>query len=284
MQYLRNYIRAKEQYENDSVNEQRIRNLIAQRQHQPRPVQNKHGITETIGAIGIIIMMAIPIAIGLFILLFIISITPLRDSPLGNFVATLLLDFSLVDNHPLIGLPLVLYFWGLIISLAWSLRNSIKKTKKNRQQYQVALEKHTQGLTDIPQLKRDLQTASARTAQSKQKLIALEQKNIIHPDYFYYAGRLLEYLEKGRADTLKEALNLLEKERADHDREFAQEERDYEMRKRLASMEASQAAALADIQEEAERATDAAATAAGLSAASAYLSWRTAEEQRKQNE
>lgn len=50
------------------------------------------------------------------------------------------------------------------------------------------------------------------------QLQRLRAMNVVHPKYLSSSRTLLSYLEEGRADNRKEAINLLEQERREDDR------------------------------------------------------------------
>ena len=156
-----------------------------------------------------------------------------------------------------------------------------KKAAKIR--YEKALIKYNQELPQLPQWNKRLHEVSIKVSQAEQELKALENKNIIHTSYLYDAKTLLGYFEKGRVDTLKEAVNLLEYEKEKTREYCAQIDRDYKMHKKLDNIAASQEAALSDIHDETARAADAAQDAAVWSAIGTILTASEIERQKKKD-
>ncbi len=159
----------------------------------------------------------------------------------------------------------------LAIPLAIAMCKDQKKGSVERfNSYQSALAERpalVQELASIPQQKQAIQS----------RLNQLSAKGILHHSYFVYADRLWWYFEQGRADTLKEALNLLEHDLA----EDARREDEREYRKEIRQIAKQQQDALSDIADETARVADAAQSAAAWSAAGTLLTAAEIERQKK---
>ena len=172
---------------------------------------------------------------------------------------------------------------GLILIGTLIISSNISDRKATKIRYKRELQKYNQELPQLPQWNKKLQEVSAKVSQAERDLNKLENKNIIHSSYLYYAKTLLGYFEKGRADTLKEAINLLEYENEKTREYCAQIDRDYKMHKKLDNIAAAQEAALSDIHDETARAADAAQDAAIWGAIGTILTASEIERQKKKD-
>lgn len=146
---------------------------------------------------------------------------------------------------------IISFILSFIISIWSSIDSTINAPKRNQelqQQYEKKLKK-------VPELQRKLEDAKQAESLAYQKVRSLEQQHIVADKYLSWASDLLQYLEDGRADSLKEAINLMEFE-------WNEEERMHELRRHNRQMEEAYARHTAVLEEEAARAADASERAA----------------------
>lgn len=106
-----------------------------------------------------------------------------------------------------------------------------------------------QEVRSLPSLRRNLAEVSQQRQSVQSRLRYLQSTGPLHPDCFADAEQLLWYFDTGRADTLKEALNLL-----DHDREEDDRRADArEFRREMQGAANQQQKTLNHISDEAER-------------------------------
>lgn len=176
---------------------------------------------------------------------------------------------------PIIALILAFPF-SLVLSIPLAV-SSLKSAKKNNRK--MCAEHKSKQKAELPLLEERLKKAHEKSEATHQQVQILEKKNILHPDYLIHASLLADYLEKGRVDTLKEAINLLEHELREAERDRLQQLHYQEMHRHAAA----QSAALQDIQAESGRAADAAEKAALWGAAATFIAASEAERQRKRD-
>lgn len=142
--------------------------------------------------------------------------------------------------------------------------------------------------------KTDSIIARAKYADMERKLWEVQEKETtllaqaakcatkmeLHPDYFPYAGNLIEYLKKGRADTLKEAINLLEQDIAEAERN----QREEEYRRKIQESAEMQENALRDIARQTRKTAAATENTARWSMISAVLAAHKLEEDRRRDD
>lgn len=130
-----------------------------------------------------------------------------------------------------------------------------------------------------PGFVKELADIQAKKQSIQLRLKQLASQGVLHPDYMYYTDKLWWYFEKGRADTLKEAINLLERDLDEEDRREAEKEYQNMMRKQVQQQQET----LDYIAGETGRAADAAQSAAAWSAAGTLLTAAEIERQRKKD-
>lgn len=136
--------------------------------------------------------------------------------------------------------------------------NAPKRNQRLQQQYEKNLEK-------VPELRRKWEAAKQAESLAYQKVQSLERQHIVAEKYLSWASDLLQYLEDGRADSLKEAINLMEFE-------WNEEDRMHELRRHNRQMEEAYARHTATLEEEAARAADASERAAEAAEEGAFWS------------
>lgn len=285
VQYLQSYVQARKQYEENAQMERDLNKEIQARRRAPQKASpEKAG-----NAVGPIIWQSVLLAIGLFILFYLIAGT----TSFGDWFEDSLAAFAeahaddavisyITGSQPLL-LLILFYLPALVLTVLFTLISRVRRAKRMQETYLHNVEVHQAGLKDIPRLENEQKIYAYRAMQARQKMTELESKGVLHPSYYEDAERLLEYLVKGRADSLKEALNLLEYDHRQARQEIDQMFRDAERQEQLERMARLQEDALSEMQDGVDRAADAAAKAAGFSAASAFYSWQTAERQRKRD-
>lgn len=127
--------------------------------------------------------------------------------------------------------------FSCIVVIALSIPIAIRISKKEKLSSIAEFEEYQQKLAGRPNLVHELEEV-----KSDKEVLILEadkmmETGILHPDYFPYTYELMEYLKKGRADTLKEAINLLEQDIADAERNQREQEFREEMRTRAETQE-----------------------------------------------
>lgn len=137
-----------------------------------------------------------------------------------------------------------------------------QRKEKYENEYRIAMENYEKGLTEIPDLEKQLQSNLPLLRTAQQNRDRLKQQNILPYAYSHCSRTLVRYLETGRADTLKEAINLYELElRQDEiyeeNRRHNQEmERQQHRQNQLAADALAEASRAADASEEAARNAD----------------------------
>lgn len=295
IQYLQSYISAKERYDSDVRNEENLRRQVNELRKKPQQLP-KLGVAGIVGfALGRLIATAFVAAVVALIIFVIFAfaatiidsiavfrgffaklgvvLEPIIQKLLVPLLKPIIRDITNAYGLLFILWLIIFYLPCFVVTGIREIVRQIRDSKDRKIRYANAMHKYEKGIAALPALESKLKDASQTAERSRWRLNAVIQKGVIHKSYLEYASTLLDYLQKGRADTLKEALNLLEMERSQIRSEIAMDEHNAEVQRKLDEMAARQSSALADIQDEAERATNAAATAAGLSAASAWFSW-----------
>lgn len=160
---------------------------------------------------------------------------------LGPIIGLLVIGF---------GISCVLGFFAVFIVL-FSDKDIPKRNAARKEEYAKR-----QAL--LPQLRMTYNLHLEKMRKAETKLMQMKKNAIISEKYLDYASDLLEFLETGRADTLKEALNLLHTE-------WHERERLHEMRRHHQAVEEENEQLRAELRrntEASERAADAAEDAA----------------------
>lgn len=152
---------------------------------------------------------------------------------------------------------------AFVLSIILGVHDKITTPKGNRQELAV----NEIRLKKIPRLEERIREAEKKQNIAQQELESLEKQNVVPKKYLTWAKDLLEYLENCRADSLKEAINLMEFE-------WNQEESLHELKrhnKRMEETYARHAAAMERSADASERAAEAAEEDAFWSKGSAFL-------------
>jgi len=157
---------------------------------------------------------------------------------------------STLNISIVIGSLIAFGFWGLLILAS---KDSIKKDSKNIIKYNKQVEYLHENIQQFEKNHVDIQEEYARRIYARD---ALRKKVGLHPDYCepWTIKGLIDVLEHGRADTLKEAINLYERESHQAQREL--EESRARIRQR--QLEEYKLQELRNIRSESSRAADAA--------------------------
>lgn len=152
---------------------------------------------------------------------------------------------------------------AFVLSIVLGVHDKITTPKKNK----LELAAHAERLKKIPRLEERVREAEKKQNIAQQELENLEKQNVVPKKYLTWAQELLGYLEDCRADSLKEAINLMEFE-------WNQEERLHELKrhnKRMEETYARHAAAMERSADASERAAEAAEEDAFWSKGSTFL-------------
>lgn len=164
--------------------------------------------------------------------------------------------FYIVNRHPVLFRSQCALISSSLLSAIFALLHIVHKGK-TLPKLNLNLEKeYEMNQKRLPELESQYKSSQAQVDNLLKKKHAMENQNIIPEDYLgpYSSGKLLEYFQRGRADTLKEAINLYEYESLQED--IAEENRQHNRR-----MEAHAAA----MEYEAQRNADASERAAAAS-------------------
>lgn len=269
IQFFRAYVQAEEQVTDVEHEKLYLEVQIKKRKEVPR-VNKAPGSTYAFAGVAsslIVGIFTIPIMAIIFLF-----------TPFDEFLLNLLSSVSLAVNHPFITRILLAYFVPVILMLPlWCF--VCNTSKEDKEKDIAAMEQYQKGLMQIPDLERKLQQIPSKMQSAQTQVQRLRNMNIVHPKYLPYSRTLLSYFEEGRADTLKEALNLFEHERREDARDEELENHYREMERQAAA----QTTALADIQDETSRAADAAQQAAAWGAATTIIVASEVERQRKKD-
>lgn len=176
-------------------------------------------------------------------------------------------------NHPIWTRILLAALISAIFS--YPLAKSIEKSVRSEDVKK--LEKYQEELEEIAELKSEIKRDTSIYQAAQARMQRLASQGVVHSKYLNYSSVLLNFLETGRADTLKEAINLLEIQ-------FRENSRDAERRAYYQAMQNqayAQAEALSEIYSETNRAASAAQSAAAWSAAGTLLTAAEIERQKK---
>lgn len=269
MQYLHDYIQAEEQVTNIEHEKLYLEVQLKKRKEPPEIVKTSTYIFAGIATTLLLAIFTIPVLPILFWL-----------TPLDDFLLNLFSSIPFVVNHPYITLLILAYFIPAILLFPFSYFICTQRTT-NGLTNEEAIEQYQKGLSQIPDLERKLQHIPAEMQSAQARVQRLRNMNIAHSKYLPYSRTLLSYLEEGRADTLKEAINLLVYERREDVRNDELERHYREMERQVAEQNAT----LADIQDEVTRSANAAEEAAawGGGAATTIIAASEAARQRKKD-
>lgn len=213
------------------------------------------------------------------VLLYFLPITAILSVIVWLFVLLFFARQFRIDH----GGPVGVYRWSLCVTSIIVLPLCIFCTRSSKRQDLEKMQQYHERMATVPALQQQIQAWTAKAQVAQQNLDALASWNVVPRNYLDYAGRLLRYLENQRADTLKEALNLLEIDL----REDARDDADWAFRKQMRE-QAARAAEAAEYQasrqaDAAERAAQASEQTAMWAATTAAIAAAEAERQRKRD-
>lgn len=165
------------------------------------------------------------------------------------------ISFTPVYKSSFIAAIVIAVLFG--ISISFLATDSLKN--QNQKAYENAVEQNRQAAIlkeNLEKYEREYSEISAQYIQRKNSLDALMKKADLHKDYcnHWTIKGLIDILEHGRADTLKEAINLYEEE----ERQFKKDQEEYKERLRQRQMEERKLQELRNIRNENARAANAA--------------------------
>lgn len=252
MQYLREYVQAENKYFRIKGEVNEIKREIAKAK-KPPILEEKKGFKASFGTfLGYWALFAIIAAVCLIVAIFILSIV---EPPADGLWAKLLfmsVTFVHLEKHPFLFFILLALFISAFLSLWLTASKTRKYNKTYPERNREKIDAYEKDRARLPALEALLRKKSQELTAANNYFTMLKKRNILHPDYLQSAGTLLKYLERGRADSLKEALNLLEQERAEIRWELAREEHEAAMQEYAKA----QAKALGQIADEAARSAD----------------------------
>ncbi len=190
----------------------------------------------------------------------------------SRFLATKF-HWSFAAEHP---------FWthmlvSVIIVSILAIPIAILMCKEHRADSVERYNSYQEALEERPELVAELESVILQKEEVQKQLKQLSLQGVLHEDYIPYANKLLRYIEIGRADTLKEAINLLEHNLEEEYRW----ESELEHRREIREQAQKQQEVLSYIAEENKRAADAAESAAFWSAADTLLTAADIKERHK---
>lgn len=283
IRWLRNYIRAKKAYFSRAAYTEDCKRKLEEYQKKPE-------ITPEFGVFGTIIEILLWTIIGTLILgvicaicwcvflFFELIVTDYKN----NFLTVELKSAQFIkfwvrpvvyimkgdaENPTVIQGILGFFTFALIPSFILSAILGIHDKKTTPKKNKLALGAHAERLKEIPRLEERIREAEKKQNIARQELESLEKQNVVPKKYLTWAEDLLGYLEDCRADSLKEAINLMEFE-------WNQEEHLHELKrhnKRMEETYARHAAAMERSADASERAAEAAEEDAFWSKGSAFL-------------
>lgn len=105
---------------------------------------------------------------------------------------------------------------GAVLSFILSLIYAIHEAKRIPLANKARDEEYEKNRAMVPEAAHQCRLAEAQEKRIERQLNALRAQNVVPEDYLYSypAQKLLEYLQKGRADSLEEAITLYESESA----------------------------------------------------------------------
>lgn len=245
IQYLRHYVQAQERI--DKIEEERLY-LQSQIKKRKEPPELRATTEEGYLFAGVLSSMIVGIfTIPIMIIIFLFT-------PLDNYLLDLFDFIAFVEHHPYISDLIFAYIIPTILMLPLWVK--VVNTKEQDQVHDSeASQQYQDRLKEIPELERQLQLIPAKMQSAQSQLQQLKSMNIVHPKYLPHSRTLLSYFEEGRADSLKEAINLLEYERKEN-------ERDKEIARHHRKMQRQATEHAAIMEAEASRGADAAEEAA----------------------
>jgi len=286
---LVNYLRSLSQAEHNAYEArdkiQKVERQIAECKKEP--VQFKRlSIAEIIGSfLGILIFGSIVWLVVLLVIILVAIFTkwevsfPIFDVLFNYFRG--IIPIRIFDIHEFLAFFLTCVVTFLPIALIATVLYARVHDKRVPKLNEESMKKHQAALARIPELEAALRVAQGQYSAASSLRTQLQNKGVLPEKYRNKAGFLLEYLEDGRADTLKEAINLFVLDCQEADRYWQAKEQHEEM---MATIDAHAAAIQDEVgraADAAEDAADAAHDAAFWSAAGTFLTASEIDRQRK---
>lgn len=283
--YLRTYAHTEEEYNHGSENLKRLkRHLENLKNGKPEEPEVKYHsendpLDMSVGNfISSCIGYSLLLLIGVVPVLFIVSL--IFPHMLDSLYAVT--GWAFINAHPFLTYLILAVLISFIIAclIFRPMEKSEKKSDlKKLEDYQKQCKDYQNGLETIPTVEAKVQGAETELEDMRRKLLKMRAEKEVHENYLPYALELAELLETGRADTAKEAVNLLENE-------LRENARDREMllhHQALQKQVAAQTDILYGVQEETTRAANAAESSAAWSAMGTLLTASEIDRQRKKD-
>lgn len=161
----------------------------------------------------------------------------------------------------------------VIFFFMWRPRATKKEHEKQLQKVMDTNAQITKLRNNLPNLHSEYQRIQGLRSANASSLAVLKNRGVLHPNYFYRqdVDSLIELLEHGRADTLKEAINLYEHEC----RENRRDQEEWEYRRQQEALAHQQLEEIQNVREETSRAANAAEDASSHAADAAFWSAAT---------
>lgn len=264
MQFLKTCEELKLKYEGLEAREGYIRRTLQTLKKEPNIAYKKKntsvipGVIMTSLAMGLLFSPFIALALALF-----------KFSP-SNFLFNVF-HWPFANEHPY----WTHWLFSFIVPSICLIPFSLMVQSQQKQADLAVMQNYNDQLHEKPTLEEELKSIAHEKKVVKAHIQHELSRGILYEGYFPYANHLWWYLKKGQADTLKEAINLLEQELSNDERQRAEEK----FRKELLSHAQRQEDALELIADDADRVANAAESAALWSATSTLL---TADEIRRQ--
>ena len=115
-----------------------------------------------------------------------------------------------LESHSWLGWLIGFAAVGFPLGFIFSLYCVISNRKETRQKNASAQNAFEYAQKHMPEWRHDFEEAEEKSKQLRNQMRAMEHSGVMAERYFTWAGYLLDYLKDGRADTMKEAINLLE--------------------------------------------------------------------------
>lgn len=266
MQFLKRCVDLKDEYDYLNAREDGLKNRLKQLEKQPNLAYKKRnesiipGVIMTSLAMGLVCFPFVAIALALF------------KFDTSDFLYNIF-HWAFFNDHPYWTHWLFSWIVPSICLIPFS--KSVQSAQKEANLQEI--EKYNNALTQKPMLVQELKSIPQKKQMVNARIQQEMSRGILYKGYFPYANDLWWYMHRGQADTLKEAINLLEREFTDARQLQAQEQ----FHKTMLDHAQRQGEALASIADDTERAANAAESAELWSAASTLL---TASEIKRQRE
>lgn len=168
------------------------------------------------GYIAWLILLTIVFAVIIFIVTFIMLIIGNGALP-DNFFTKILKPISLwaekhvfLCEYAIFNLPITSIILAFPISAVLSIPCGIPDRKGEKRKYEERLCLYYEQQKKMPELVQQKDFLIKKLRDIDANLSKMKNQGIVHQKYEYYIPQLIEFLETGRADTVKEAVNLLE--------------------------------------------------------------------------